>query len=1743
MLASSPSQSVEAVGSGTSTALGAADPAKVLAGKSSASISPLSFAGRGAGQSTPSAGRSDSATGVASTKPIGPDPGPGRVRLPGHVLAALDTARRIDPRNTSDDPRTSGLEQSPLTLTLTLRRDDPGAFDRYLADVYDSKSKRYQKFLTQSQITERYGPSQNVYHEVLEYLRLHGLRLIAGSKNRLTLTVRGTRRDIEQAFAVHILDFESSRKRYFANDVDPAVPVELAPHIQAIVGLLTPPEPQPAGLGEAFINELNAIWKQISAIDLDAANAFAASSGNGNAITAEYGAKVSQACDALLELLPDALTGIAVVEDQLHHAFSQQSGASQPSGSASPSSNPQKIGVIASSAFQMSDVANWLTLSNLPANLLNQVSQVNVNGGAPIGPGETDALLAIATILNLDPLAKIAVYEAPFAANATSFQAVLNQMMNDGVTVVSNSNIYCEDETTLADVQSLDAMLASAAASGISVLSATGDAGSTCSDGSANTIAVPTDSPHVTAVGGSSGVIGPGNIATSQSWLNGSGQIPPTGQGGFGISKFFPQPAYQATLNLSPMRSVPDVVAIADPQFGPALCQADAGGCPTNLLSGGTSFSTPIWAAFVALLNQVSGKPLGLLNSSLYSSAAAATFHSPSSMGSDAAHVGLGSPNLARLYLALSGTVVGPVSAAQSTVTPSAIPLVQFLGSVPADGKTSAYVTVRLTDVSGFAVSGKTVALASGSGTAILTPVNAVTNVDDGAAVFGVTDTTPEALTFTATDATEGIVVTQTAAVTFAAPPAVSGGISAAPLTVAGDGQTQATIVVTLKNAQNQPSSGKMVTISDGGAHAVITAPTAASTDANGQIQFLVTDQVDESVTFTAIDVSDNLAIPGSATVTYSGSTNTACGVGVVPVAGTGYVITPFITGLPGAPNLYYEGVNLGCPGGNTPTFTPNGSVLVTDGLNGALYQLGLSGGVASTSNLLNTISPSVRNPVYGKDGNVYVTIGGEGGEIAQIDPTTGATVRVVASGLTCPGGLSVDPLSGDLFFDDGCTGSGTNNASVYRIIDPTNSNPSSPTSVVVYATLPLTPNGGMAFAPNGTLYAVSGYYVTGYPTTEPAEVVQISPTNSATVTVVPLSGLTSDYSVGIGVANPDGSAQSLIVEPSGILTEVPIATPDAASVLASVPSGDEVTGPAGVGATGPDGCLYFAHYDTIYRLSNTVGGCKYSPTSPAPSIYLTPATISPNPQQGAAQTFTVTLRNVSPLSGVPVLFEIAGVNTQLKLVNTDANGDASMTYLGAFAGADTVFATAPTVTNGTPLMSNLVNVTWIPGPHATFLTLNSSPTSATIGQPTAVVASLADIVSQPAAALPGQSIAFTLAGSTCTATTNSTGNATCTLTPTLVGEGTLTASFAGNSQFLASTGSTDFNVLAVPVPPPTVTIAVNPTAVAAGATTTLTWSSSNATACTASGAWSGPEATSGTQAVTPPNTGSYSYTLTCTGTSGSASATAVLSATLVAVTVSAHAGGGALTWQWLVLLGALLVLRLRTMKRVSGILIVLLFVIASGVTRADQPGAQTATGDARDSWLDPFYVGIRAGSMSTRLNSGFIESALAADGYPGIQANTGTSKPAGTVYVGYEVASHVDVEFGYTHRSANVATLNGTVGSTASIPPLLQDTAALIRSYGNVFALSFRPRIELVPNFMLDPRIGGFYWDTKVTAQSSGDRFAEDHGGGGVTLGGGVAYRVWRGLEIGAGADFFRGYPHNLGTLYSGTLEWRFGR
>jgi hypothetical protein len=68
----------------------------------------------------------------------------------------------------------------------------------------------------------------------------------------------------------------------------------------------------------------------------------------------------------------------------------------------------------------------------------------------------------------------------------------------------------------------------------------------------------------------------------------------------------------------------------------------------------------------------------------------------------------------------------------------------------------------------------------------------------------------------------------------------------------------------------------------------------------------------------------------------------------------------------------------------------------------------------------------------------------------------------------------------------------------------------------------------------------------------------------------------------------------------------------------------------------------------------------------------------------------------------------------------------------------------------------------------------------------------------------------------------------------------------------------------------PSVQLSASPAGVAPGATTTLNWSSANVTSCTASGAWSGSKALSGSES-TPALNADQTYQLSCSGSGGNA--------------------------------------------------------------------------------------------------------------------------------------------------------------------------------------------------------------------------------------------------------------------------------
>jgi kumamolisin len=110
-------------------------------------------------------------------------------------------------------------------------------------------------------------------------------------------------------------------------------------------------------------------------------------------------------------------------------------------------------------------------------------------------------------------------------------------------------------------------------------------------------------------------------------------------------------------------RGVPDVAGDADPESGYEV-RVDG----LNTAIGGTSAVAPLWAGMIALFNQSLGKPVGFLNTLLYSQVSTGGGFHPITEGNNGAFkagpgwnacTGLGSPNGAKILSLLAGSSPG----------------------------------------------------------------------------------------------------------------------------------------------------------------------------------------------------------------------------------------------------------------------------------------------------------------------------------------------------------------------------------------------------------------------------------------------------------------------------------------------------------------------------------------------------------------------------------------------------------------------------------------------------------------------------------------------------------------------------------------------------------------------------------------------------------------------------------------------------------------------------------------------------------------------------------------------------------------------------------------------------------------------------------------------------------------------------------------------------------------------------
>jgi hypothetical protein len=260
----------------------------------------------------------------------------------------------------------------------------------------------------------------------------------------------------------------------------------------------------------------------------------------------------------------------------------------------------QSIGLFEFGPYFTNDVFLYQQRAGLISSVVTNVLLDGVSGIPAPGADDGEEALDIDMAIAMAPDAVVIVYEGNSAID------IFNRMASDN----KAKQLSCS-WGFLPAPGSMDSVFQTFALHGQTMFVSAGDGGAY---NSSQNIFAPADDPNITSVGGT-GLTTSGTIGT---WLSETTWI---GSGG-GISQNYTIPGFQAGMNWttnqgsSTQRNFPDVSMLADTVIYWILKNGQTG------TVGGTSAAAPLWAGYMALVNQqnvANGNPtIGSFNNIAY---------------------------------------------------------------------------------------------------------------------------------------------------------------------------------------------------------------------------------------------------------------------------------------------------------------------------------------------------------------------------------------------------------------------------------------------------------------------------------------------------------------------------------------------------------------------------------------------------------------------------------------------------------------------------------------------------------------------------------------------------------------------------------------------------------------------------------------------------------------------------------------------------------------------------------------------------------------------------------------------------------------------------------------------------------------------------------------------------------------------------------------------------------------------
>jgi len=466
---------------------------------------------------------------------------------------------------------------SPLPATESLRlhivlplRDQAG-LDRFVRELSDPASPSYRNFLSVSEFTARFGPSEEDYDALTRYVTANGFQVVGGSRDGMDLQIEGSVAAIQTAFHVSmgVYQHPTEDRAFYAPDREPTVGLPFA--LWHISGLDNYSIPHPMLVRKSDYAKARGIDPEAVVSHAMTGSGPSASFLGSDIRAAYYGGT--------------ALTGAG-----------------------------QNLGLLEFAGTDLADLNTYFTnvgqTNKVPITLLSTdgTSTSCVYSTGRKGCDDSEQTLDMTQALGMAPgLSSLVMYIG------STDTAIISAMTTHSPLPTT---IGCSWGWTPADASTLNPYFEKMAAQGQNFFVASGD-GSTWSS---RNEAWPADNAYVVAVGGTDLITaGAGGAWSSETaWSDSGGGISPDG---------IAIPSWQqisGVINSSnkgstSYRNGPDVSANANFTF--YVC-ANQTTCTANEY-GGTSFAAPMWAGYMALVNQqavANGQAtLGFINPAIYS--------------------------------------------------------------------------------------------------------------------------------------------------------------------------------------------------------------------------------------------------------------------------------------------------------------------------------------------------------------------------------------------------------------------------------------------------------------------------------------------------------------------------------------------------------------------------------------------------------------------------------------------------------------------------------------------------------------------------------------------------------------------------------------------------------------------------------------------------------------------------------------------------------------------------------------------------------------------------------------------------------------------------------------------------------------------------------------------------------------------------------------------------------------------